>query len=943
MTKQKKILQYTEDSIKVLKGLEQVRKRPSLYLGERGSNMLWRMLKEPVENCGDEALAKRNNYIEVYIDTNNNEYLIRDKAQGIPVGIHPTEKISTLQVVMTTLHAGGKFDSDTYKVSAGCFVGSTGIHLSKRLNCTFEQLYKIWLTDRTPIAVQSLNIDTNTVVPGEIYHVQLSKYVNELTEIHLSNGSIIQSTVDHPYYLQDCTKVEAQNLAVGDSLNENIDELLIVTHTKKIIVDNVPVYGISVRGEHNYMLEAGCFVGNTHGIGISATNALSDTLKVWTFRDGECWHQEYLKGKPKAKVAKAKVEAAVFKKFVDKTKQGTIIQYFPDHSIISKDLESDAIIDRNQCLSWLRDFAMLNKNLLINVTFNGKQYSFINKFGPELLLKRIEKKLTVKCIGKSFLFESENFTCALAFSDKTDVEGLFSYVCNAPTKSGGTHVIGMNNAIIKSLTAHTLKKDKFNNRDLLEGLIGVIHWRMSEPEFPTQIKDMLSSNISKEVEALLTPALIEFFAKNKKLARMIIKHAVHLTSSREQYKKVLKSIGEMKKASNKTLLPTILASAIKARPEDRELFLCEGDSAYNSCKLARDAAFQEVMKAKGKPINAMRESIERVLANEEIQNLIIALGVDIEKTKKKKQFSVEGLRVQNMFLLADADSDGPLRGDTVVLTVDGRNPTMLQLSIEWTATKCPTLVYAYDAKGNLIETEALACRVYDTVTRMCVIETTDGTKIHCTQYHKFVTTKSDARTIPYLGNSYIKASDLEVGDYIMASRNNGTSQEGTIPACVKHISVIDCDPTDMYCLTVPETGNFMIADNYGNGICSANCHINLLFLAFFYKFMPDLIKQNRVFVVDAPLFHAFYKNKRYIGSTFEACYKQMPKGSPKNVIIRSKGYGEISPETLAIVAFHPDTRGLIAITYPQTKELLERYELIVSDETLTRKSILGLL
>ena len=188
-------------------------------------------------------------------------------------------------------------------------------------------------------------------------------------------------------------------------------------------------------------------------------------------------------------------------------------------------------------------------------------------------------------------------------------------------------------------------------------------------------------------------------------------------------------MSDVKKASSRSLLPTILASAVKAKPEDRELFLCEGDSAFGSCKQARDSTFQEVMKLKGKTVNSMRESIEKVLGNEVIQHTIIALGIDTDHTKKGgKQFSADGLRTQNVYLLADADSDG--------------------------------------------------------------------------------------------------------------------------------------------------------------------MHINLLMLSFFYKFIPDLIRQKRVHVVDAPLFHSFYKNKRYIGSTFEACYKQMPKGSPKQLVIRLKGWGE---------------------------------------------------
>ena len=584
-------------------------------------------------------------------------------------------------------------------------------------------------------------------------------------------------------------------------------------------------------------------------------------------------------------------------------------------------------------------------------------------------------------------------------------------------------------------------------------------------------------------------------------------------------------------------------------PIHHNLTLANGCVVHNTCKIARDSAFQEVMKLKGKPINAMRESIERVLANEVIQHLIIALGIDTENTKKGgKQFEATDLRAQNVYLLADADSDGPLVGNTKVLTLDGRNPTIRQLSKEWERHQKPFWVYSYDSDGNVIPTEAFEPKVYKTVTKMALVKLDNGHTIKCTLSHKWAlnTDANDERAIEYLGNFFVKAKDLKPGDSIKSIyfdlgnsdgeknpkrpyrilKNDGSGKripvhkwvkkwldpegyvsykkanKGVIGGALhihheddnslnndpdnlvfinrddhyaehgdinrrayngsnKHLSdlkafknteigkdhlkksivrlidynksddhrrvvgennsdpyyierqklgkncrhavsllaagfdltekdydrvkkfrqvrgdpkwstireslnlsdsklikkvktdiannhkvvsvtIVDCEPTDMYCLTVPETGNFMVDDGKGNGVCSSNCHINLLILAFIYKYIPDLIRQKRVHVVDAPLFHAFYKNKRYVGSTFEACYKQMPKGSPKQVVIRSKGWGECHHETLSLIAFNPKTRSLITLDYPSTKELVGRYESIVGDDTSVRKELLNL-
>lgn len=117
--KAKKPVKYDESNIEVLKGLEVVRAKPGMYMGERGDPMVYRSVKEIVDNCFDEFAAGRNKLIEVIFDTNKNVYYVADQAGGIPVGMHKTEKKSALEVIFTQLHAGGKFNSKAYKTSSG--------------------------------------------------------------------------------------------------------------------------------------------------------------------------------------------------------------------------------------------------------------------------------------------------------------------------------------------------------------------------------------------------------------------------------------------------------------------------------------------------------------------------------------------------------------------------------------------------------------------------------------------------------------------------------------------------------------------------------------------------------------------------------------------------------------------------------------------------------
>jgi DNA gyrase subunit B len=105
---------YSEDDVEVLEGLDGVRRRPGMYMGEKGQHMVWQMLAEAVGNCNDEHLAGRNDYIEVVADTKVNSYIVADRGVGIPVGLHKKQKVSTLELVMTKLHAGAKFSNKAY-------------------------------------------------------------------------------------------------------------------------------------------------------------------------------------------------------------------------------------------------------------------------------------------------------------------------------------------------------------------------------------------------------------------------------------------------------------------------------------------------------------------------------------------------------------------------------------------------------------------------------------------------------------------------------------------------------------------------------------------------------------------------------------------------------------------------------------------------------------
>jgi topoisomerase-4 subunit B len=393
--------------------------------------------------------------------------------------------------------------------------------------------------------------------------------------------------------------------------------------------------------------------GGLHGVGLSVVNALSDKLTIKVSREGKIWQQEYSKGK---KVTEVTSEPA------PNSKTGTSIQFYPDFTIfkdckfspqkIYRFIKSKAYLFKGAKINWSCDQSLLEgddetpakdvlhfPNGLIDYvkTYldqeDSKNYIFA---GATSLGKNHEK------IEWAFYFNSDDISFINCF-------------CNTiPTTQGGYHLVGAKNAMTKSFRnfAEILNNKKgaqITFEDISPFLCGVISIFIKEPEFQGQTKDKLvNTEIQKPVENVLKDHLDNWLIQNKTIAINILEMIIERSDERLSSK-----LDRTKKSTQKVKLPGKLADCSRRIAMGTELFLVEGDSAGGSAKQARNRETQAILPLRGKILNVVTNSTEKFTANQELKDLITALGCGV-----KNNYSSEKLRYEKIIIMTDADVDG---------------------------------------------------------------------------------------------------------------------------------------------------------------------------------------------------------------------------------------------------------------------------------------------
>ncbi|EMA29580.1 DNA topoisomerase (ATP-hydrolyzing) subunit B [Haloarcula japonica] len=396
--------------------------------------------------------------------------------------------------------------------------------------------------------------------------------------------------------------------------------------------------------------------GGLHGVGVSVVNALSKWLEVEVRRDGALWKQRFDHGKPEYDLKKVR-------DLEPDEETGTTVRFWPDDEIFETgEFKFSTLSSR------LRELAFLNSGVAISIhdERDGETETFAYDGGIREFVEYLNE--TKDPLHRDIIYFEDEEEIAegpvqveIAMQGTDDLQGsIHAFANNINTREGGTHLTGFKTSLTRVVndyaTDNNLLKDlddTLKGDDIREGLTAVISVKHPDPQFEGQTKTKLgNSEVRGIVESAMHDGLATFFEENPDTAEAIVGKAVEAAKARKAAQKA-EELTRRKSALDSTALPGKLADCQTRDPEEAELFIAEGDSAGGSAKQGRNPDFQAILPIKGKILNVEKHRLDRILENNEIRNLITALGTGIGD-----EFDIDDLRYEKIILMTDADVDG---------------------------------------------------------------------------------------------------------------------------------------------------------------------------------------------------------------------------------------------------------------------------------------------
>ncbi|GER25778.1 DNA gyrase subunit B, partial [Striga asiatica] len=400
--------------------------------------------------------------------------------------------------------------------------------------------------------------------------------------------------------------------------------------------------------------------GGLHGVGLSVVNALSEDLEVTVWRDGKEYKQKYSRGRPVTNLVSNELP------FDMRDRQGTRIHFWPD----KQEIFTTAVeYDYNTISGRIRELAFLNPQVTIVLEKEDtdpekrlhNEYNYAGGLVEYVKWLNADKKPLHDVVG--FRQEADGISidvalqwCADAYSDT-----LLGYANSIRTVDGGTHIDGVKASLTRTLNNLGKKSKVIKEKDISlsgehvrEGLTCVISVKVPNPEFEGQTKTRLGNpEVRKVVDQSIQEYLTEYLELHPDVLDAILSKSLNALKAALAAKRA-RELVRQKSVLKSSSLPGKLADCSSTNPEESEIFIVEGDSAGGSAKQGRDRRFQAVLPLRGKILNIERKDEAAMYKNEEIQNLILGLGLGV----KGEDFNKDSLRYHKIIILTDADVDG---------------------------------------------------------------------------------------------------------------------------------------------------------------------------------------------------------------------------------------------------------------------------------------------